>query len=173
MIYQMHTELSLRHIFDGITREKFDGKKVGAYICLDLTISTNAANHEQRDVRIGVHLLRFGENILGFMDDNFFGRRDYDNMDWERISTHNSCWMDSTMGWMRDAVRDVMENQDKSKYTEKYADDELSYDPDNYDDSVWLATLKVLTMDDIKGVVFTERRTDDPYKQKLIREVRS
>jgi hypothetical protein len=122
--HYLNTEMTIRHICDSILDSNTD---VGVYIGFDLRIRVDKNNYEQRDIARGVHLLRVAGYMIGAVNDNFLFPHFTKDNEWEHISSHSSCWADSTMHYINNIVTDVMKNKLESKHCKRYEDDDLVF----------------------------------------------
>ncbi len=160
---------TIRTICDGfLTEANYD--KNGVYLGFDLRVTTDTKDHGQRAVAVGVHLLRFHGRILGCANRDFLFPNFRSELEWESISTHDSCWTDSTECWVGDIVRDIMEKKKDSKYVEPYREDKLTYGKDGEYD-IWLSLdrSKLIDIEQLRGVAFTDPHSDRNDKRPLIR----
>lgn len=155
------TEFMIRNVFDGLLMpNRKQDLTHAAQLDFRLNITTDKSNYGQRHVAVGIHLLRFGHSILGAVDDDWLFPKFKADREWDRLSTHDSCWTDSTMRFMDDIIRDVMTNKNGSKYC---TDDDLTFDDDNYDVFFIVNGFHYLNVDDIKDVTFIQTSGWDTF----------
>jgi len=166
---ELRLETTVRTICDGILAGDMREQKA-LYFGFDLRIDTDPKYFLQRSVAIGVHLLRFCDRILGATDNRFIFMKFDPTCAWEQISQHDSCWPNSTELWVNDIVRDVMTNRDKSKYTQRYKDDGLTYAKKHcHLTHLTLSGVQLVDIEQLRGVSFTDPHSDYKGKKPLIR----
>lgn len=157
---QIDFEQMIRNLSRGLLTDK---RKEGhaLYVGLDMYIRTDIKNFEQRNVRIGIHFLRYGYNVLGATDDNWLNPRFGVEKDWKFISNHDSCWADSFNHWVEDIPRDIMKEKYNSEY-KSFMDKDLTFG--EWDMQVF-PSFALLEKDELNGLVYQNR---EGYKKKLI-----
>lgn len=165
-LHDIGTENMLHALMDD-----FCTHKQAVYIGFDLHIHTDLNQSLQRTVHIGIHLLKWNGRIIGAYDNGSLFPEFKINNNWEEISTHTSCWADSTMVWMVNMVKDVMENENKSKFTQKYLEERLSYDIDNYSCGLRLEKMQLIDSTQLFPVRYVKRTDNSGYKHKLYSDI--
>ena len=159
-------ERTIRTVCDGfLTEENYNSK--GVYLGFDFRLATDEGNRSQRSVAVGLHFIRFWGRILGAANRDFLFPRFHPRYEWESISTHDSCWSDSTNHWVGEIIQDIMEKRDSSEYVDPYKGDNLTYG--KYD--IWLSMGRSMLIDikELKEVMFTDPHSNSKDKRPLIR----
>ncbi len=158
----MHLDLEmlLRKLSYGLLPDKRQ-ESHALYVGLDMHIRTDVTNFAQRNVRIGIHFLRYGYNVLGAIDDNWLNPSFDVQKDWKLISQHDSCWADSFNHWVNDIPRDIMTNKYASEY-KSFMDKDLTF---GESDVQVFPSFALLEKDELNGLVYKNREGN---KRKLI-----
>ena len=154
-------EMLLRKLSDGILRDK-RSESHALYIGFDMYIRTDVANFHQRNVRIGIHFLRYGYNVLGAIDDNWLNPHFEVEKNWKLISQHDSCWADSFNHWVNDIPRDIMTQRYGSEY-KSFMDKDLTFG--EWDMQVF-PSFALIEKEELNGLVFQKRESN--FKSKLV-----
>lgn len=160
----IHFESTLRHLADGLLTEA-NRETHGLYLAFDLRVHTDEKNYDQRDVAIGVHILRFQGRVLIKFDNDFLGGPIDITGDWESCSTHDSCWANSVDCDINRVIRDVINKS--SKFLDKYKDDDLTFDG-KWNVNLMMQTCNLVHADKIKNLVYKNDQGKESYTQKLI-----
>jgi hypothetical protein len=162
---QLDLEMLLRKLSDGLLRDK-RYESHALYVGLDMYIRTDVKNYNQRNVRIGIHFLRYGYNVLGAIDDNWLNPSFDVEKDWKLISQHDSCWVDSFNHWVNDIPRDIMTNRYGSEY-KSFMDKDLTFGGSfgEWDMQVF-PSFALIEKEELAGLEYQKRESN--FKSKLI-----
>ena len=166
--HQLDLEMTIRRMCDGILNSKRDK---GLYISLDMGIVPDTDKCGlQRDVRVGVHLLRYGDTMYGYADHNFLGREFSKLAPWRHVSSHDSCWASSTGSFVDEIERDVYTKKGKSQYVAPYKEDKLKFSKDynKHRTYLFIQTITLVDKSQIEGMVYINRHSDDPRDRHVV-----
>lgn len=104
-ILNIRTECAVRAIMNGICGHRGENKQQAGYVSFrcDLIELDEEERHTNNRKAWAIHLLKWGGRIIGAINRDFVSpsfHKPHKPKEWVSISTHDSCWPDSTYLWM-------------------------------------------------------------------------